>query len=55
MALQKAEKLPKIEIIYLSLNYARTIPLGISTLKPLKPIKSFSSAMSPKNERHFIQ
>lgn len=34
-----------------SLNYATTIRLGISTLKPLKPTKSFSSLPCPQRIR----
>lgn len=51
MALQKAELTASNQNHLFSLYYATTIPLGISTLKALKPTKSFSSPPCPQRIR----
>lgn len=51
MALQKAELTAPNRNHLFSLYYATTIPLGISTLKALKPTKSFSSLPCPQRIR----
>lgn len=56
MALQRAEKLPQIKIIYSSLKLCHNHPTWNLYPEASETYEIFLiSAMSPKNERHFFQ